>query len=94
MDFEQTTKDTMNLSELPPAKLTLAIKRADERDSALCSEMIAAGRGCETPIETRTKTDELSLRWIAARDQSYALRQERDRRMAWHGSLRRITAAA
>lgn len=78
------------ISELSPAELTKRIAKADEISSALCSEFIAAGRGYELPSETITKTDPLALRWRNHAQYSSNLRDERDRRMTYHGSLKRI----
>lgn len=80
----------MNVENLTRAALRAAIDKADAESSALCDALIIAGRGHERPSETRAKTDDLSMRYIAAADRCAALYGERSRRVAYHGTEHRI----
>lgn len=48
----------------------------DARGSQICTEMIDAGRGHERPTETHTKSDPLSLSYIAVASRQSELRIE------------------
>lgn len=52
----------------------------DGRSSKLCDRFIAAGRGNETPAETREKSDPLARAYCALQDERDALRGEVERR--------------
>lgn len=71
--------------------------KADTERSAVNDAMIAAGRGYEKAWDTLAKAklpdaDPLTLRFAASGAVCSAIRAEQDRRMGWHGSLRRIPA--
>lgn len=70
---------------LTRAELHRAMEKAHAAWSALIDEMIAAGRGHEMPTVTRTKSDDLSKRFIAALDHDSSLRAELRHRMEFHG---------
>lgn len=83
----------MNPATLPTlsaSQLAREIARAEALSSALCSEMIAAGRGYELPTQTRKLSDPLAVRCNAASLAASALYLEREMRMQWHGSTKPI----
>lgn len=84
----------MQPSDLLPSKLLLAIKQAEKVRSRLTDEMIDNMRGLERPSETRHKTDPLSRRINANADLLADLLAERDRRLKWSGTLKRIKLSA
>lgn len=77
-------------SELPPSTLLKTIAYVEAESSSISAKLIASGRGHERPSETRDKTDPLSLRWKEVGARLQTLRAERERRMNYHGSLKRI----
>lgn len=81
------------LSQLSARELLAKQEKARELASSICSELIASGRGHEKPSETRTKTDELSLRWLANSRECADIGAEVERRKTWHGSLKPIRAS-
>lgn len=85
---------TKAIPDLTRAELLARIAKADALDDALCQEMIDAGRGHDLPSDIRKCTDDLSVRWTAARATSYALYSERAARLAYQGSAHRIVRAA
>lgn len=66
--------------EMTAGEINLELDALDVKRARLVEKFVAAGRGHETPSETRTKSDPLALEWIAATDRSDALRREIDRR--------------
>jgi hypothetical protein len=69
------------LSTKPVAGMSLGqLGREYERltlhDSAITREFIDMGRGMEKPTETRTKTDDLSVRYVAVRTRLDAVLDE------------------
>lgn len=87
-------KPAPSLPTLTAGQLAKAIAKADALSSALCSEMIAAGRGYEKSSETRAKSDPLAVRCNAASRAMADLMAERDSRRQWHGSDRPIRRVA
>lgn len=79
-----------SLSDLSPAQLSAAEKKADLAHSKLIDEMIEKGRGHERPTETRGKSDDLSKRFMASLNHSSDIAFEKRRRMEYHGSLRAV----
>lgn len=82
------------LAAMPPARLQVVEAKAQAVVSAVCDEMIAAGRGHERASETfllgRTIGDPLAVRYTEASDALRAVRAECERRERYHGSLKRI----
>lgn len=80
-------------TKLPKMSATV-LQTAHDKESAtgskITDEMINAGRGTEKPTETRTKTDDLSLRYQAHADRWRAINDEMDARRKYHGSLKPI----
>lgn len=72
-----------DLKDLTRAELERVELRADRVVSRYVDEMIAAGRGRETPSQTQGRTDPLSKLYIAAMDVSAAVAQEKRRRMEY-----------
>lgn len=79
---------------MSPAELSRAIEKHNALSMALCDEFIAAGRGFETPNETRKLSDPLALRWREQTNRAAELHAEKDRRMTYHGSLKRVPTLA
>jgi hypothetical protein len=77
-------------TKISAASLANKLEASSRRDSKLVDEMIEAGRGRELPTETRLKTDSLSKRFNSERDTWRELQAEKERRMAYHGSMRPI----
>lgn len=82
------------LSDYTPAELARKLAQAAAATSALNDELIAAGRGFEklrdTVAKGRAGADELSVRYAKASGLEAELRGEEARRLAYHGSTRRI----
>ncbi len=78
------------LTLLSEKKLRAEYDRTSAARSLVTDELIAAGRGYERHSETVAKSDELSLRYLAAHEACAAVVAEQKRRMEWHGSLRPI----
>lgn len=78
------------LQDMTRAELRRAAARADRELTRCLDSLIAAGRGHERPTEIRQRSDDLSLRWIAAADVCRALESERRRRLDYHGTEHRI----
>lgn len=84
----------MKIEDMTRGQLCAAIRKADAAHALLIDEMIAAGRGHETPDITRTKTDDLSVRFTTAFDRCSELYAERKRRIDYHGTEHRIIRPA
>ncbi len=82
----------MNPAAMSETQLRKALARIDKESSAMCDEFIAAGRGYEKPTDTWKLNDPLALRWKAMLEAHGPIQVERDRRTAWHGTLKRIRA--
>lgn len=80
----------MTVTKLTASQLDKALSRASKTVSAIMDELIAQGRGYEKISVIRSKSDELSLRAVAALDISNELHDEEMRRLRYHASLRRI----
>lgn len=74
------------------ARLESALARADAADSALTTAFIEAGRGHERHSDIIAKSDELALRYIAASEFLHKLREEKARRVRFHGRMTPIPA--
>ncbi len=86
-------------STFTEAKLRAAHDKASAESSQVTHEMIVAGRGHELSSETLRKSrlpdaDELTLRFAHCAAVCGAIHAEKERRMTWHGSLKRIKSAA
>lgn len=79
-----------DLADLTARELERAKKHADTAVSRLVEEMIQAGRGHETMLETFQKKDPLSLRYKTAHLQYQDIVAEERRRKEYHGSLNKI----
>ena len=77
-------------SELTRSQLEARMDNLDKRHDAICTRMIAEGRGRERPSETRLMSDPLSLQFIACANALAECYDERSRRLTYHGSLRPI----
>lgn len=78
---------------MTPKQLGTALAKLETQQNMLLDVFIAHGRGHETALETRAlaKTgDPLAVKIVAVWDQATALRDEKKRRMTYHGSLKRI----
>ena len=84
----------MDIKSLSALKLQKAIDAQYEIGKALCDEMIAAGRGYENHREIAAKTDELSLRYLAACALEFDLVSEKQERLKYHGSMKPIKRQA
>jgi len=94
--MENETTQQKGMSFLTEKNLVASIAKADAVRSALCDELIAAGRGHERHSDTAAKSDPLSLRYLAASAAYVALSDERRYRMTYHGSMkpvRKLSAA-
>lgn len=79
-----------SVEDLTSAELQREINKHQKLDSVLTDKLIEVGRGHETRQDARKKTDSLSLECIRLGDILFGLYSEKDRRMKWHGSLKRI----
>jgi len=81
------------VAKLSAAQLTKALATAGEMVSAAGRKMIDAGRGHEKYSETMAKAggdDELANEFKAVADHETVLRQERQWREYYHGSLKPV----
>jgi hypothetical protein len=79
-----------DITKLSAAKLQALYDKRSAACSVNCSKLIDAGRGMERPTEIRTKTDALSLEYVALAEAFYAVVAEMDARKRYHGSLKPI----
>ncbi len=89
---ERDTREKRALSDpttYPPAKLKSELAKVREESDAICQAFIDSGRGYEKPSETRLLSDPLAQRWKANAIKLDSLKGEYDRRMTYHGDLRR-----
>lgn len=78
------------VTEMTPNQLTRELERAEQLKSRRIDELIAAGRGDERSSETMAKTDGLSVAYRTVTLRLEDLRQEKNRRLKFSDSLRRI----
>jgi len=84
----------MDYSNMTEGQLRKADAKAETECLLIIEAMIAAGRGHERQSETMTKTDPLSLRFIANTNTHCDIVTEMRRRKEYHGSLRKIKQPA
>lgn len=72
---------------LTSKKLEAALKKASDQVSAICDELIAAGRGHEKPQDSFKKNDPLSVKYREALTREMDLLNEKNRRLQYHGKL-------
>jgi hypothetical protein len=79
-----------NITLMSRPEIERAYARLQKIGSDIADEMIADGRGYELPTETRTKTDELSVRYNAYADLLFSVVSEIRYRQQYHGNLRPV----
>lgn len=84
--------------DVTESALKSARRKCEIERSSVWTAMIEAGRGHELSSETLKKAtlpdaDALTLRFAAISTQFMAVIAEEQRRMTWHGSLKRISPA-
>ena len=80
----------MDVRKMSAIQLSKALDKASEAQSKIIHAMIEGGRGRETPKETMTKNDPLSLKYQTSANHLADLYFEKNRRMTWHGSMKPI----
>ena len=83
----------MELAKLSASKLEALIEKREQLESVMCDKLIAAGRGYERISETMSKSDDLSLAYKAALLSAREARNEKSRRLEYHGSMKPVKLA-
>ena len=83
------------MNKLSAPALERAILAADILNRELVDEMIERGRGHQRLDDVRNGLqDDLSIRYLAAIDNAYALYQEAKSRKQYHGTMKPIKRSA
>jgi len=89
--LSEAVNEKKSPSEMTAGEINRELDAIGKKRQRLNDKFIEAGRGSETSIETRKKTDPLALEYIALMDRFDALHNEIDRRMGpgpggrrWH----------
>ena len=81
--------DEDDLTVWPPARLQKALDKSEANRSRINQSLIDAGFGNTKPNELRGMDHPLAKEYVDAWKTHDRLRDERERRMTFHGSLRR-----